>query len=81
MTYDHIIPKARGGETTWENIVTACYDCNMKKGGRTPAEVKMKLRKMPKRPEWLPVVNICVHLKDPPENWLSYLYWTTELES
>ncbi len=79
LTYDHIFPKSRGGETCWENIVTACYDCNMKKGGRTPAEKGMKLLKKPKRPEWLPVVNICLHLKDPPDNWMSYLYWTTEL--
>lgn len=79
LTYDHIMPKARGGTTCWENIVTACHDCNLRKGGRTPREVGMHLLKKPIRPEWLPVINLTIHLKNPPDSWLTYLYWTTEL--
>lgn len=53
-TYDHVQPKSRGGKTTWENIVTACVPCNMKKRDRTPAEAGMKLLKKPVKPETLP---------------------------
>src|SRR5690242_21174499 len=44
LTYDHVIPRAKGGKTTWDNIVTCCYPCNGKKGNRTPHEAKMALR-------------------------------------
>jgi len=41
LTYDHVIPKSRGGKTAWENIVTCCLPCNKKKGGRTPKQARM----------------------------------------
>ena len=44
LTYDHIIPKSRGGKTNFENCVTACKACNLRKGGRTPSEAKMYLQ-------------------------------------
>ena len=44
LTYDHVMPKSRGGTTEWENIVTCCIDCNRKKGGRNPSEASMQLR-------------------------------------
>lgn len=47
---DHIVPKSRGGEDSWENCVTSCYDCNGKKGNLTPNESKMYLKKRPKKP-------------------------------
>ncbi len=78
LTYDHVIPKSRGGKTVWENIVTCCPECNRKKGGRTPEEAGMKLLKKPKRPKWLPSVRI--DLYDIPPTWRDYLYWNTELE-
>jgi hypothetical protein len=49
--YEHVIPRARGGKTTWENIVVACTPCNQRKGGRTPAEAAMRLLSSPRRPE------------------------------
>ena len=50
MTIDHIVPRARGGENTWTNLVTCCKKCNQKKGNRTPDEAGMKLRKKPVKP-------------------------------
>ncbi len=59
-TIDHIIPKSRGGDSTWENSVTACKKCNCKKGSRTPNEAKMYLKS---RPYKKPTIGEFVHLK------------------
>jgi 5-methylcytosine-specific restriction endonuclease McrA len=83
LTFDHVIPRSRGGRTTWENIVTACARCNLHKGGRTPREADMTPRRRPVRPG-------SHELQDngrrfPPnhlhESWLDYLYWDIELEA
>ena len=50
LTLDHILPRARGGRHTWDNLVSACYDCNHKKGQRTPDQAKMRLRSVPREP-------------------------------
>ena len=50
VTYDHILPRSRGGQTLWENIVLACRPCNQKKGNRTPSEAGMLLARSPSRP-------------------------------
>jgi 5-methylcytosine-specific restriction endonuclease McrA len=83
LTFDHLVPRSRGGRTTWENIVTACARCNLVKGGRTPKESAMNPRHPPRRPSsW--------ELQErgrrfPPnhlhESWLDYLYWDIELEA
>lgn len=53
MHWDHVIPRTQGGRTTWENIVTACFDCNViKKRGRTPEQAGMKLLKKPVAPKY-----------------------------
>ena len=51
LTFDHVIPRSRGGRTTWENIVTACARCNLTKGGRTPREARMHPRRHPAPPD------------------------------
>ena len=51
-TVDHVIPMSRGGESTWENTVAACWPCNNKKGSRVPREAGMKLRVTPRVPQW-----------------------------
>ena len=79
FTYDHIIPKSRGGKTEWENIVTCCVFCNRKKGGRTPNEARMKLIRKPSRPKWLPVLKITIGINEVPKSWRDYLYWNVEL--
>lgn len=50
LTLDHVVPKSRGGPDTWENLVAACVPCNNRKGGRTPDEAGMPLRRRPFRP-------------------------------
>ncbi|MCB0325797.1 MAG: HNH endonuclease [Bdellovibrionales bacterium] len=71
-TVDHIIPRSQGGTTCWENVVVACHPCNRRKGGRTPAEARMKLLTPAVQPEWLPVLNVRLH-KNLPDCWLIFL--------
>jgi 5-methylcytosine-specific restriction endonuclease McrA len=52
LTLDHVLPRHRGGQHTWENIVAACKHCNHKKAGRTPQEARMQLLKEPQRPHY-----------------------------
>lgn len=53
LTVDHVLPRSRGGETTWENVVAACRDCNHRKGGRTPEEANMMLLTIPRQPQFV----------------------------
>lgn len=53
LTLDHVMPVSRGGKSSWENVVTACYPCNSRKGSRTPEEANMKLAVSPKKPSIL----------------------------
>jgi len=79
LTFDHVIPKSRGGKTEWENIVMACQACNAVKADRTPREAGMRLRKQPYRPHWLPTFNMTLHqILHVPLEWRSY--WTAELK-
>ena len=75
LTYDHVIPKAMGGKTAWENIVTCCLPCNKKKGGRTPAQAKMRLIRKARRPSWHPMLMITFRIAQTPETWRDYLFW------
>ena len=54
LTFDHVVPIAKGGRKTWENIVTACWRCNNRKSGRTPEEANMRLIKKPVKPAGAP---------------------------
>ncbi len=54
LTVEHVLPRSRGGPTTWENCVSACEECNARKADRTPNEAGMKLRSKPIRPSWRP---------------------------
>jgi len=83
LTFDHVVPRSRGGRTTWENIVTACARCNLAKGGRTPHEAHMHPHRKPHRPN---MFELQEHgRRFPPnhlhESWLDYLYWDIELEA
>lgn len=81
LTYDHVVPRAQGGKTTWTNIVTACSDCNSKKANRTPAQAGMKLLKTPVQPTAMPALVVTVSRESVPDAWRDWLYWTVELES
>jgi 5-methylcytosine-specific restriction endonuclease McrA len=73
LTADHVIPKSRGGKSTWENLVTACHTCNNRKDNKTPEEVGLRLSIKPKQPHYLLFMtqNITPH-----EKWKPYLYMT-----
>ena len=82
LTFDHVVPRSRGGRTTWENVVTACGPCNLRKGSKLRRECGMS----PRRP---PVAPTTWELQDngrsfPPnflhESWRDFLYWDTELD-
>lgn len=60
LTIDHIVPKSRGGQDTWENIVTSCAPCNSRKGDRLPLEVGMRLSRNPRPPDPLDFIRMAV---------------------
>ena len=81
LNLDHIIPRDRGGPTTWENIVCSCIPCNTRKSNRTPAEAGLRLVRKPKRPKWRPFVQVSFSL-DYNDSWKHFLdlaYWNVEL--
>lgn len=82
LTFDHVVPRSRGGQTTWENVVAACSPCNLAKGGQMPDDCGMH----PYQEPFQPTVHD-LHRNGrafPPnylhDSWLDYLYWDTELE-
>lgn len=82
LSLDHIIPRSQQGKTSWDNIVCCCIKCNVKKGGRTPEQARMKLLSKPVKPKRSPVIN--VRLTDKRyASWKQFLdeaYWTVELK-
>jgi len=81
LNLDHVIPRDRGGPTTWENIVCSCIACNTQKANQTPREAGMRLIRKPKRPRWRPFVQINLDLPYP-DSWKHFLdlaYWNVEL--
>ena len=81
LTFDHVIPRSRGGRTEWENIVAACRGCNTVKGSKMPHEVGMYPMREPVQPS---VHELLEHGRQfPPnflhESWGDFLYWDTEL--
>ena len=75
LNLDHVIPRSRGGRTTWDNVVTCCRSCNISKGGRTPREARLKLAKRPVRPAWTLADEIMASHSAVPEVWAKYLQW------
>lgn len=71
LTVDHVIPRSRGGESVWENIVAACANCNRRKGNRMPHEIRMHPRNNPRPPG--PTVFIRIAAPRTPRAWESYL--------
>ncbi|MTI18451.1 HNH endonuclease [Rhodobacteraceae bacterium RKSG542] len=82
LTFDHLVPRSKGGKTTWENVVTACSPCNLRKSNKTWQEIGMRPHQFP----YLPSVHD-LHNNGrlfPPnylhDSWLDFLYWDIELE-
>lgn len=78
LTFDHVLPKSKGGETCWDNIVAACDPCNLRKGNKT----EMKPLRWPRVPT--PYDLMSAKREFPPgylhETWLDFLYWDSEIE-
>ena len=83
LTFDHVIPRSRGGITSWENVVAACSSCNLKKGNRSLKHSGMNLRRPARQPGSEELRN--QGRKFPPnhlhQSWTDYLYWDAELEA
>jgi 5-methylcytosine-specific restriction endonuclease McrA len=81
LNLDHVIPRDRGGPTTWENIVCSCIECNTRKGNQTPAEAGMHLIRKPKRPKWRPFIQINFGFQqhDSWKHFIDLAYWNVEL--
>ena len=83
LTFDHVVPRARGGITSWENVVAACSPCNLQKGSRSLRHAGLSLRKPPRQPGAEELRNI--GRRFPPghlhETWMDFLYWDAELEA
>ena len=75
LTFDHVMPRSRGGATDWLNIVAACQPCNRVKGDRTPEEANMPLFKKPKEPKWLPFAYNSGHGEPHRDEWKPYLWF------
>jgi 5-methylcytosine-specific restriction endonuclease McrA len=69
LTMDHVVPRAKGGGTRWNNVVAACRECNHKKGSRTPDEARMRLMRVPLEPRTLPSVGQRIGLRQVHEKW------------
>jgi 5-methylcytosine-specific restriction endonuclease McrA len=102
LTIDHVVPRAQSRDgrvllpwskthvpvTSWENVTTACMDCNTRKADRTPSEAGMPLKKLPRVPSQWDVLWMAVHWYDVPHEWKDWLpadspwreYWEVELE-
>lgn len=84
LNLDHVVPRAQGGRTTWENVVCSCVPCNLRKGSHTPEQAGMVLRSRPVRPRWTPLFRGAVRRVSYRE-WQPFLsftdasYWNVEL--
>lgn len=83
LTFDHIVPRASGGITSWENVVAACSKCNLKKGSKSLRRSGLALRKTPRMPHAEELRNL--GRKFPPrylhKTWMDFLYWDSELDA
>jgi 5-methylcytosine-specific restriction endonuclease McrA len=83
LTFDHVVPRSRGGRTLWTNVVTACSPCNLAKGNRLPHQAHMHPRRMAYEPSALELIENGRlfppnHLH---QSWRDFLYWDSELET
>ena len=81
LNLDHVFPRDRGGQMTWENIVCSCISCNTRKGNRTPVEARMHLIRKPKKPKWRPFVqiNFAAAADSSWRHFLDLAYWNVEI--
>lgn len=82
LTFDHVVPRASGGRTTWENVVAACSPCNLRKGSKSVAQAGLQLLRRPRRPTRRELAFVLpAHVReDVHHTWADFLYWDSELE-
>ena len=82
LTFDHVVPKSRGGKTRWDNVVAACQSCNLKKAAKTTSQAGFKLKKVPTKPS--PEVLLNKGKKFPPsdmhKSWNDFLYFEKDFD-
>jgi len=82
LSLDHVVPRSRGGQATWTNIVCSCTRCNARKGGRAPKEARMKLIRQPYKPKSSPTVRL--QIASPKySSWKHFVndaYWSVQLK-
>jgi 5-methylcytosine-specific restriction endonuclease McrA len=81
LNLDHVLPRDKGGLTTWENVVCSCIPCNTRKGNRLPHQAHMRLIRKPKRPKWRPFLHVTFNSQQH-ESWRHFVdlaYWNVEL--
>lgn len=83
LTFDHVVPRSRGGITAWENVVAACSPCNLRKANKSLAQSGLHLRHLPRQPTTEDMQR--AGRRFPPNHlhvsWADYLYWDAELEA
>ena len=83
LTFDHVIPRSKGGRTTWENVVTACSPCNLRKANKSLKQSGLHLRGMPQQPSAEQMQK--AGRRFPPnylhDSWMDFLYWDAELDA
>ena len=81
LNLDHVFPRDRGGQMSWENIVCSCIPCNTRKGNRTPIEARMHLIRKPERPKWRPFAHLTFGAEhhDSWKHFVDFAYWNVEL--
>ena len=82
LTFDHVVPKSRGGKTRWDNVVAACQSCNLRKAAKTTTQAGFKLKKVPTKPS--PEVLLNKGKKFPPndmhKSWIDFLYFEKDFD-
>ncbi len=81
LNLDHVLPRDRGGQTTWENVVCSCIRCNTRKSNHLPREAGMQLIRKPRRPKWRPFAHFTFsgHADDSWKHFIDLAYWNVEL--
>lgn len=82
LTIEHVVPRSKGGVSSWENCVLACVECNKRKADRSPEQAGLRLRSVPRKPSWKTLAQIppCER-RESWEQFLSRAYWEVELEA
>lgn len=84
LTFDHVVPRSKGGGTDWDNIVCACEDCNRRKAAKSVKDSGLTLRFEPRRPTTFELAKCAKAMgryAPPLEQWNDYLYWLLPLET